>query len=186
MCIYLESDVRSNLYKATSNVISADSGGEAKGESCDLLETLKELKSSQSLIADCLNNVTQLVLNSKTENNGDISQVGSTGKRCVYHDTDSHQTADCNGFSRMDASDKLKLLRQKGVCFKCLTVARHTTRICKSKTRCGSLANGVRCTADHHPSLHEMFGNLWPTSSPGAVSNLASRESLLLMVGNVY
>lgn len=93
---------------------------------------------------------------------------------------------DCNGFGKMDASDKLKFLRQKGACFKCLTVARHTAKTCKSKVRCGILTNGVQCTADHHPSLHDVFGNLWQTVSPRAVNNLTSREGLLLMIGSVY
>ena len=186
VCTYLESDIRSNLHKVTSNTTNVDHVSEVKSEPFDLIETLKELKSSQSLIVDCLNNVTQLVLNSQPGNNVNSGQVKPTGKRCVYHDMDSHQTVNCNGFSRMDALDKFKLLREKGVCFKCLAVARHTAKTCNSKVSCGILINCAHCTADHHSSLHDMFGNLRQTASPRAVSNLASREGLLLMIGSVY
>lgn len=185
VCLYLESDICSNLQRATSNTTKVDHVSE-ESEPCELIKTLKELKSSQSLIVDCLNNMTQLVVNSQPGNNKDSVQTNPIGRGCVYHDTDSHQTVECNGFSRMNALDKFRLLRQKGVCFKCLTVAYHTAKTCKSKVKCGILTNGSRCNADHHPSLHDMFGSLWRTAPPEAVSNSASREGLLLMIGSVY
>ena len=51
-------------------------------------------------------------------------------------------------FKSLNAQEKGKLVRDKGLCFNCFE--KHLRRYCKDKSRCGV----DNCQQNHHPSLH--------------------------------
>lgn len=82
----------------------------------ELTDALLELKSSQSLTVECLNNMTQLMKESLKDEINDTEVYGQRskfGQKCIYHEADSHNTTECFAFKKLSDRGKFKILKGK-------------------------------------------------------------------------
>ncbi|XP_052089785.1 uncharacterized protein LOC127726448 [Mytilus californianus] len=67
---------------------------------------------------------------------------------CPLHGT-NHTLNTCRGFRAKPLSERLDLIKQKGLCFKCCGPKRHFRDKCKEDVKCS-----VCCSRDHPSALH--------------------------------
>ena len=90
----------------------------------------------------------------------------------------------------MSGRDKFKAMKSRGVCYKCLCIGNHISKICSSN-KCDVLTNGVPCAKDHHAIIHDVFTEpsqpnfTTPMSHNMTIpmSHSVSRDGHLLMLG---
>ena len=176
---YLDRDIRSAscTNKVDINVacVSSDSSGPV-----DVKVALDELKLSQNkntvVVSECLTNVAKL-LSGISKNNPDIDQ-NVIKKYCWYHNLQGHNIEDCFNFKRLNNVDKLSVLRDYNVCFKCLTPG-HISKFCPSANlSCNIMVNSLKCGLDHHSMLHDVLYRKLD-------NHLLSREGYMLEVSTV-
>ncbi|XP_074648981.1 uncharacterized protein LOC141904301 [Tubulanus polymorphus] len=63
-----------------------------------------------------------------------------------------HRIDECSHFKAMNYEEKVKMIKDKGLCFNCL-IPRHTARECNSKQRCSV------CRFKHHSLVHKGTDN---------------------------
>ena len=63
-----------------------------------------------------------------------------------------HPIWKCKAFESKSAAEKVKLVRENGVCFRCLEQG-HTTKFCKRNFKCREDS----CGMPHHQMLHEAY-----------------------------
>ena len=79
---------------------------------------------------------------------------------CWVHNSDAHNITECNTFKNSSNEEKMKLIKQKGVCFGCLKTG-HLSRDCTSRRRCdvnigmNDNSEPILCNKSHHPLLHD-------------------------------
>ena len=70
-----------------------------------------------------------------------------TPSRCAVCPQAMHHTSDCRRFAGMNAADKGRIVKTKGLCIRCLGT-KHLLRDCTSKMTCNE------CNSPHHTAMH--------------------------------
>ena len=70
---------------------------------------------------------------------------------CTYCNSNEHRICNCNVFKEKSPTERLKFVKGKRLCFKCLGV--HATKDCWSTKTCST------CRRKHHDCLHQAFSN---------------------------
>ncbi|XP_055947155.1 uncharacterized protein LOC129980797 [Argiope bruennichi] len=63
--------------------------------------------------------------------------------KCVFCDKSNHESKECHVARNLDLSEKIKRLKKRGCCFKCLC-NKHVSKLCRVQVNCGS------CGQRHH------------------------------------
>ncbi|XP_051172885.1 uncharacterized protein LOC127289150 [Leptopilina boulardi] len=104
--------------------------------------------------------------------------VDGEQKKCNFCNNNSHSTDACSGYKKMSVDDRWKWVREKGVCFGCLS-SEHSIRKC-TRGRCKRQG----CRLRHHTSLHNDFykkrekGNEKPTDTSETRSESSVHNSV--------
>ena len=109
-----------------------------------------------------------------------------TNERCWVHDTDSHAIYACTTFLNLSHEDKLRRLRQSGVCFNCLQQG-HIAATCPIENQCEKQNQfNQKCGKRHHPCLHIESRSTADRVSSNAIHMTDNgRQETLLAVSHV-
>ena len=174
---YMESDIRETRSPNTSNA-----------GACSSLSLSHSNSSVDNMFAKVIDGLTHLTdvmtQNAQSNRGGQNASAPSRGKKCWYHDSNSHDIGLCYTFERLDHVSKMDLLRRNGACLCCLKLG-HLSRNCQDKKPCDVIvANYQKCGKMHHPFIHED-----PQAPSSTVLNVLNdkqgREGVVLMVSKV-
>ena len=89
-------------------------------------------------------------------------------KACVFHKSDSHETRDCQSFSKAPVETRKKLVIEAFLCFKCL--GRHFARDCDQNISC------ERCSRNHATGMHNVRLRDTPVTNTNASEESKSKD----------
>ena len=152
---YLDRDIRSSS-STKVNVCSVKSD---YADPVDIKMALNELKVSQDnnniVVSECLTNVAKL-LSGMSKSNPERDKE-KNNKYCWFHDLQGHDIMSCYNFKNLNQYEKMSVLRNYNVCFRCL-IPGHISKFCKTvELKCEVLVNGSKCGLDHHYILHDVL-----------------------------
>ena len=84
----------------------------------------------------------------------------ATQKPCTYCNGDTHSMEYCKKLIEQPIGDRLKFLRQQGVCFGCLKKATHHSKECNRKLTC-------KTCSQRHPTVLHQTRSQQPNARPG-------------------
>lgn len=99
-------------------------------------------------------NINKTVLVTKT----DVSTTDDPNKTCPLHNK-PHPLRKCRVFRNKSISDRMALLKEKGICFKCCSSVSHFSRDCKVVLKC-SECNSVNHDTAMHPEPSPKFAKV--------------------------
>ena len=95
-----------------------------------------------------------------------FEEKGTANHKCWLCKVSTHWTDQCQKFTSMSPSDRLKAVKENHGCFSCLKRAGrdHKVSNCSRRRQCSESVNGSQCKYFHHPLLH---GANVTNSAPG-------------------
>ncbi|XP_071941042.1 uncharacterized protein [Antedon mediterranea] len=113
-----------------------------------LLDYLEEEAKSLKYMMTSLHETNQRPKQQRSIVNTVFTEKPTDTAACILHDNAKHQTQDCKGFKAMSMQERIEVIKQKRVCFRCLKHG-HQVKTCKLGN-CGK--DG--CSRKHHPLIH--------------------------------
>ncbi|XP_071948741.1 uncharacterized protein [Antedon mediterranea] len=113
-----------------------------------LLDYLEEEAKSLKYMMTSLHETNQRPKQQRSIVNTVFTEKPTDIAACILHDNAKHQTQDCKGFKAMSMQERIEVIKQKRVCFRCLKHG-HQVKTCKLGN-CGK--DG--CSRKHHPLIH--------------------------------
>ncbi|XP_070206193.1 uncharacterized protein [Littorina saxatilis] len=68
---------------------------------------------------------------------------------CPIHTTARHSLLECKGFAAKSLGEKKATLKEKGVCYRCLSSTSHRAKDCNMSVKCSV------CSGRHHTTMHQ-------------------------------
>ena len=184
---YMDADIRSS--KASAKGACNSTAGQIIPEKEDsVCLAISKLTEDQSEMRVTLSSLAAAIANlNKSESSNDSRYANSMGQKCFVHESGTHTTAECFEFQKMNITDRIELLKKKGICFICLK-GRHISKTCFSKKACGIMVDDQSCHKYHHPLLHEAFkeGKITSVSHFKNPSSSYACQRVLLMINKVH
>ena len=124
-------------------------------------------------------------LSSKPLNVNQISafeEKGTVNHKCLLCKVSTHWTDQCQKFTSLSPSDRLKAVKENHGCFSCLKRAGrdHDVSTCSSIRQCSESFNGSQCKYFHHPLLHG--ANATNSTTALTVSSVTGSKQAILPV----
>ena len=70
-------------------------------------------------------------------------------ENCIFHNHNKHSTNRCREFRKLTMNERISLLKEKNICFRCCETSSHFSRKCKADIRCVVCGSKDHCSALH-------------------------------------
>ena len=111
-----------------------------------------------------------------------FEEKGTANHKCWLCKVSTHWTDQCQKFTPMSPSDRLKAVKENHGCFSCLKRAGrdHKVSNCSRRRQCSESFNGSQCKYFHHPLLHG--ANVTNSATALTVSSVTGSKQAILPV----
>ena len=111
-----------------------------------------------------------------------FEEKGTVKHKCWLCKVSTHWTDQCQKFTSMSPSDRLKAVKENHGCFSCLKRAGrdHKVSNCSRRCQCSESFNGSQCKYFHHPLLHG--ANATNSATALTVSSVTGSKQAILPV----
>ena len=127
-------------------------------------------------------------LRNSRQNFSQVNQVSEivekkpVNHKCWLCKTSTHWTDQCQKFTSMGVSARLKAVKENHGCFSCLKRAgrEHNVFTCSRRRQCSETFNGSQCKYYHHPLLHA--ANITNPATALSISAVTTSKETILPV----
>ena len=121
----------------------------------------------------------------KTEANASFPRRQIHKGMCLIHEGAKHSSSECNVFRKQSYQERLTLLKEHNVCFRCCDTSTHVKRRYKANVQCTVCRSKNHCTAIHVDRTASTSGDRSSVQSDGEESTVPKTKSVSTMCTDI-